>query len=130
VEFPPELKYTEDHEWVLIEGDVATLGVTDHAQDALGDIVYLGDLPEVGDEVSAKDVIGVIESVKATSDIYSPLSGEIVETNETLEDAPEQVNESPYGDGWILKIRIADEGELSELLDVAAYEALLEDEAS
>jgi len=130
VEFPPELKYTDDHEWVLIEGDVATLGVTDHAQDALGDIVYLGDLPEVGDEVSAKDVIGVIESVKATSDIYSPLSGEIVETNETLEDAPEQVNESPYGDGWILKIRIADEGELSELLDVAAYEALLEDEAS
>ncbi len=130
MEFPPELKYTDDHEWVLIEGDVATLGVTDHAQDALGDIVYLGDLPEVGDEVSAKDVIGVIESVKATSDIYSPLSGEIVETNETLEDAPEQVNESPYGDGWILKIRIADEGELSELLDVAAYEALLEDEAS
>lgn len=129
MEFPTELKYTKDHEWVLLVGDVATIGVTDHAQDALGDIVYLGDLPEVGDEVVANDVIGVIESVKATSDILSPLSGEIVKVNESLEDAPEQVNESPYGDGWILKLRVTDEGELSELIDVAAYEALIADEA-
>lgn len=128
MEFPTELKYTKDHEWVLLVGDVATIGVTDHAQDALGDIVYLGDLPEVGDEVVANDVIGVIESVKATSDIYSPLSGVIVEVNESLDEAPEQVNESPYGDGWLLKLRVTDEGELSELIDVAAYEALLEDE--
>jgi len=129
VEFPKELKYTQDHEWVLLEGDLATIGITDHAQDALGDIVYLGDLPEVGDEVSATDVIGVIESVKATSDILCPLSGEVIEVNEALEDAPESVNESPYGDGWILKIKVEDEGELSELMDLEAYMALLEDEA-
>ncbi len=129
MEFPKELKYTQDHEWVLLEGDLATIGITDHAQDALGDIVYLGDLPEVGDEVSATDVIGVIESVKATSDILCPLSGEVIEVNEALEDAPESVNESPYGDGWILKIKVEDEGELSELMDLEAYMALLEDEA-
>jgi glycine cleavage system H protein len=129
VEFPKELKYTLDHEWVLLEDGTATIGITDHAQDALGDIVYLGDLPEVGDEVSATDVIGVVESVKATSDILCPLSGEVLEINDALDDTPEAVNESPYGDGWIIKIRYADEGELSELIDVDAYQALLEDEA-
>lgn len=130
MEFPDELTYTVDHEWVLLEDGVATLGITDHAQEALGDIVYLGDLPDVGDEVSATDVIGVVESVKATSDILCPLSGEVVEINESLEDAPEQVNDSPYGDGWILRIRIADEGELSELMDVKAYQTFVEEEAS
>ncbi len=128
MEFPSELQYTKDHEWVLIVDGVATIGITDHAQDSLGDIVYLGDLPDVGDTVAATDPIGVVESVKATSDILSPLSGEVVEVNESLEDAPEQVNESPYGDGWILKIRIEDEGELSELINVDAYQALIEDE--
>jgi len=127
VEFPKDLKYTKEHEWLAIADGVATIGVTDHAQDALGDIVYLGDLPEEGDEVDRDDVIGVVESVKATSDIFAPVSGEIVGVNEALEDAPELVNESPYKDGWILKIELSDEGEVDDLLDVAAYTALLED---
>ncbi len=127
MEFPKDLKYTKEHEWLAIADGVATIGVTDHAQDALGDIVYLGDLPEEGDEVDRDDVIGVVESVKATSDIFAPVSGEIVGVNEALEDAPELVNESPYKDGWILKIELSDEGEVDDLLDVAAYTALLED---
>jgi len=127
VEFPSNLKYTKDHEWVSVEGDVATMGVTDHAQDALGDIVYLGDLPEVGDTVDRDDVIGVVESVKATSDIFAPLTGEVAAVNEALDDAPELVNESPYGEGWILKIAVGEPDELDELLAVDAYTALLEE---
>lgn len=126
MEFPSNLKYTKDHEWVKVDGDVAAMGVTDHAQDALGDIVYLGDLPEVGDTVDRDDVIGVVESVKATSDIFAPLTGEVVAVNEALEDAPELVNESPYGEGWILEIAPGEPDELDELLDVDAYTALLE----
>ena len=123
--FPSNLKYTKEHEWVAVDDDVATIGVTDHAQDALGDIVYLGDFPEVGDDVQRGDVIGVVESVKATSDIFAPISGDIVEINEALEDAPEVVNESPYDKGWLLKIAVADDTELDDLLDVKAYMALL-----
>jgi len=126
--FPSNLKYTKEHEWVAVDGDVATVGVTDHAQDALGDIVYLGDFPEVGDDVMRDDVIGVVESVKATSDIFAPISGDIVEINETLEDTPEVVNESPYDKGWLLKISVGDDTELDDLLDVKAYQALLADD--
>lgn len=123
--FPSNLKYTKEHEWVAVDGDVVTIGVTDHAQDALGDIVYLGDFPEVGDDVQRGDVIGVVESVKATSDIFAPISGDIVEINETLEDAPEVVNESPYDKGWLLKISVGDDTELDDLLGVKAYMALV-----
>lgn len=123
--FPSNLKYTKEHEWVAVDGDLATIGMTDHAQDALGDIVYLGDFPEVGDDVQRDDVIGVVESVKATSDIFAPISGDIEEINETLEDAPEVVNESPYDKGWLLKISVADDTELDDLLDAKAYMALL-----
>jgi len=126
--FPSNLKYTKEHEWVAVDGDVATVVVTDHAQDALGDIVYLGDFPEVGDDVMRDDVIGVVESVKATSDIFAPISGDIVEINETLEDTPEVVNESPYDKGWLLKISVGDDTELDDLLDVKAYQALLADD--
>jgi len=129
VKFPSNLKYTKEHEWVAVDDGVATVGVTDHAQDALGDIVYLGDLPEAGDSVDMDDVIGVIESVKATSDIFAPLSGEVVGINEALDDAPELVNESPYEQGWILKIELSEPGELDDLLDVEAYQQLLADES-
>lgn len=128
MKFPSNLKYTKEHEWVAVKDGVATVGVTDHAQEALGDIVYLGDLPEVGDAVDMDDVIGVIESVKATSDIFAPLSGEVVGVNEALDDAPELVNESPYDQGWILKIELSDPGEVDDLLDVEAYQQLLGDE--
>jgi glycine cleavage system H protein len=128
VNFPSNLKYTKEHEWVAVDDDVATIGVTDHAQDALGDIVYLGDFPEVGDDVQRGDVIGVVESVKATSDIFAPISGDIVEINETLEDAPEVVNESPYDKGWLLKISVSDDTELDDLLDLKAYLALLSED--
>lgn len=128
MKFPSSLKYTKEHEWVAVKDGVATVGVTDHAQEALGDIVYLGDLPEVGDAVDMDDVIGVIESVKATSDIFAPLSGEVVGVNEALDDAPELVNESPYDQGWILKIELSDPGEVDDLLDVEAYQQLLGDE--
>ena len=128
MKFPSNLKYTKEHEWVAVENDVATVGVTDHAQDALGDIVYLGDFPEVGDDVERDDVIGVVESVKATSDIFAPLSGEIVEINQSLDDAPEIVNESPYDKGWLVKITVGDDTELDDLLDVESYQALLAEE--
>ncbi len=129
MEFPNELRYTKEHEWVKVEGGTATIGITDHAQDALGDVVYLGDLPEVGERVDKDDVIGVVESVKATSDIFSPLTGTIAAINEELDGAPELVNESPYDKGWIIRIDVAEEGELDDLLDVEAYRALVAEEA-
>ena len=128
MEFPKEFKYSKEHEWIAIEDGVATIGITDHAQDALGDIVYLGDLPDAGDHVDAEDVIGVVESVKATSDIFAPLSGEVTAINEDLEEKPELVNESPYGDGWILKIKIEDDNELGELMDADAYKTFVSED--
>jgi glycine cleavage system H protein len=116
-----ELKYIASHEWVRLEADgTVTVGVTDHAQDALGDVVYV-ELPEIDVVLSAGDEAGVVESVKAASDIYTPLSGTVIAVNSTLEDAPEQVNSDPYGDGWFFKLRLADAGELEELLDADAY---------
>lgn len=117
---PTELKYTKEHEWIRREGDLAVVGITDHAQEALGDVVYV-ELPEVGETTALDDAFGVVESVKAASDLFAPLSGEVVEINEALEDTPEMVNEEPYGDGWMIKIRPSDESEWDKLLDAAAY---------
>lgn len=117
---PSDLKYMSSHEWVLIEGDVATVGITDHAQELLGDLVYI-ELPEEGSSVSAGDSVGVIESVKAASDSYAPVTGEVIEVNADLEGAPERINQDPYGDGWMYKISMEDAEEVSDLLDPEAY---------
>ncbi|MFD2189893.1 glycine cleavage system protein GcvH [Pistricoccus aurantiacus] len=123
---PANLRYTESHEWVLDNGDgTVTLGITDHAQQALGDVVFV-ELPEIGREMDAGDEFGVIESVKAASDLYAPLAGEVVEINEALEDSPETINESPYEDGWIAKLRLIDEDSLEKLMDADAYTKVAE----
>lgn len=126
-EVPAELKFMTSHEWVLVEDGVATVGVSDHAQELLGDLVYV-ELPETGTTVSAGDSVGVIESVKAASDTYAPISGEIIEVNSELEDSPEHINNDPYGDGWMYKMSVEDEGELENLLDAEAYSEAIEDE--
>lgn len=119
---PEELKYSASHEWARLEGDIVTVGISDHAQDALGDLVYV-ELPSVGDVVQAGDEAGVVESVKAASDIYAPVSGEIVEINEALADSPETVNSAPYTDGWLYRIRVSDVSELDKLLSADEYAA-------
>ena len=125
---PADLKYASTHEWVRDEGDgTFTVGITEHAQDLLGDMVFV-ELPDVGDKVETGDDIAVAESVKAASDIYAPISGEIVAVNEDLEDATETVNNDPYGDGWLFKIKADDSGELSNLLDADAYEASIDED--
>ena len=125
---PTELKFLSTHEWVLVEGSVATVGVSDHAQELLGDLVYV-ELPEQGSTVAAGDSVGVIESVKAASDTYAPLSGEIIEVNDELEGSPEKINHDPYGDGWMYKIAIEDSEEVENLLNAAAYtDSIAEDE--
>jgi glycine cleavage system H protein len=116
------LRYSEDHEWVKVEGNVAVIGITDYAQDSLGDITY-ADLPEVGDEVKAGEEFGALESVKASSELLSPVSGKVAEINEELNDAPEKINEDPYG-SWIIKVEMSDVKELDALIDAAAYEKL------
>lgn len=121
---PETLKYTKDHEWVKIEGDVVTIGVTDYAQGELGDVVFV-ELPEVGDTVEREETFGSIEAVKAVADIFSPVSGEALEINPALEDDPEIVNKDPYGEGWMLKIKLSDPSELEELMDSAAYRDLI-----
>jgi len=124
---PSELKYTASHEWVRMEDDgTVTVGITDHAQELLGDVVYV-ELPEIDAEVSAEDEIAVVESVKAASDIYAPISGTIIAVNETLEDAPETVNSAPYDDGWMFKIQPSEPGELDNLLDAEAYQAEIDE---
>ena len=125
-EVPNELKYCDSHEWISsVDAGVATIGITDHAQDQLGDMVFV-ELPEVGQEFEAKGECAVVESVKAASDIYSPVSGEVVEVNESLADSPELVNDDPYGDGWLFKIRLSNEAELDGLLDADGYKAMVE----
>lgn len=123
---PAEFKYSEEHEWVspVVDG-IVTLGITDHAQSELGDVVYV-DLPSVGDTFSAGDSLAVVESVKAASDVYTPVSGEIVEVNEALDAEPGTVNASAFGDGWLCKIRLDDESELDKLMDAEAYTAFCE----
>jgi len=125
MEFPEELKYTEEHEWVMVEDDVVTIGITDFAQDQLGDVVFV-ELPEVGETLESGKPLGVVESVKAVSDVYAPLSGEVVEVNDDLPDEPEMLNSSPYEDGWMVKIKLSDSGELDDLLDAAAYQEFIE----
>ena len=119
---PSELKYSKDHEWVRIEGDLAVVGITDFAQGELGDIVYV-DVESVDETLAKDDVFGTVEAVKTVSDLFAPLSGEIVEFNEALDDAPETVNKDPYGEGWMVKIKLGDLAELEGLMDAAAYSA-------
>ena len=118
------LKYTPDHEWLNVEGDVAVVGITHHAQDALGDVVFV-ELPEVGTTFAAKDVAGVVESVKAAADVYMPVNGEIIEVNEALRDDPSLANSDPLGAGWFFKVKAADVAETEGLMDATAYDALL-----
>lgn len=125
MEFPEELKYTEEHEWIMVEEDVVTIGITDFAQDQLGDVVFV-ELPEVGDQLQNGKPFGVVESVKAVSDVYAPVTGEVVEVNDELPDDPEMINNSPYEDGWMLKIRLSDTGELDGLMDADAYQKFIE----
>ena len=121
---PAELKYTKEHEWIRVEGDEAFVGITDYAQGQLGDIVFV-ECETVGDELAAGDTFGTVEAVKTVSDLYLPVAGEVLEFNEALEDAPELVNKEPYGEGWIVKIRIADKAQLDSLLDAEGYKALI-----
>ena len=118
---PEDLHYSKDHEWVRVEGDTATVGITDHAQGQLGDVVYV-ELPRVGDTFEAHEVFGQVESVKAASDLYCPVSGEVTEINDTLNDDPEKVNKDPYGDAWMLRLRLKDAGEVDKLMNAAEYE--------
>lgn len=121
---PADLRYTKEHEWVRLEGDLATVGITDHAADQLGDIVFV-ELPAIGTALRQLATFGVVESVKAVSDLFAPVGGEVVEVNEALAGAPEVVNSDPYGAGWLLRVRVADPAEVEALLDPAAYEALV-----
>ncbi|MBO6607834.1 glycine cleavage system protein GcvH [Psychroserpens sp.] len=121
---PSDLKYTKDHEWIKIEGDLATIGITDFAQGELGDIVYV-EVETLDETLDAEEVFGTVEAVKTVSDLFLPLSGEIVEFNENLEDEPEQVNTDPYGEGWMIKVKISDASEIDNLLSADDYKALL-----
>ncbi|PQB08153.1 glycine cleavage system protein H [Polaribacter filamentus] len=121
---PAELKYTKDHEWIQIEGNIATVGITDFAQGELGDIVYV-DVDSLDDTVGEGDVFGSVEAVKTVSDLFMPLSGEVIAFNETLEDAPELVNTDPYGKGWMIKIEISDNSQIEKLLNAEAYQKLV-----
>jgi glycine cleavage system H protein len=123
---PEDLHYSGTHEWVRLEGDTATLGVTDHAQESMGDMVYV-DLPEVGKKIGAKGECGVLESVKSASDIYSPVAGEITAVNEKLTDTPDLVNKDPYGEGWLVRLRLENVDAVKELMDAAAYKKFLEE---
>jgi glycine cleavage system H protein len=124
MEAPPGLKYSKEHEWVAVEDTVATVGITDHAQEQLGEIVYI-ELPAVGEKVSKDDPFGVIESVKAVSDIYAPVSGTVIEINEDLPESPEVVNEDCYGDGWLIKVRISDTADFDDLMEASEYEEMV-----
>ncbi len=124
---PSELKFLSTHEWVLVDGDKATIGISDHAQELLGDLVFV-ELPEVGSAVSAGDTVAVVESVKAASDTYAPVSGEVIEVNEELEDSPERINDDPYGDGWMYRVKMDDPDEVGGLLDADSYTNAIADE--
>lgn len=126
--YPKDLKYDREHEWVRVDGDVAVIGISHFAQDQLGEVVYV-DLPSAGDSLNAGETFGEVESVKSVSELFSPVSGEIVEVNEALGDTPETVNEDPYGDGWMVKIKIANTAEVDALMTADEYEAFLAEEA-
>ena len=122
--FPEELKYTKDHEWVKVEGDTITVGITDFAQKELGDIVYV-EVDTLDEELDQEEVFGTVEAVKTVSDLFLPVAGEVVEFNESLEDEPEKVNTDPYGDGWMVKVKVSDVSQLDDLLSVDAYKELI-----
>ena len=126
--YPEDLRYHPEHDWARIEGDQATFGITWYAQDALGEVVFF-DPPEVGAELSANQAYAEVESVKAVSDVFAPLSGEIVEVNEELAETPEKINDDPYGEGWMVKVRLGDPSEADQLLDVAGYRDLLKSDS-
>lgn len=123
---PEGLRYSREHEWAKVEGDEATVGITYFAQDQLGDVVFI-DLPEVGSSLAATAKFGEVESVKSVSDLFAPLTGEVTARNEAVVEAPEKVNSDPYGEGWLIKVKVADAGEMDSLLDAAAYEAFTKD---
>jgi glycine cleavage system H protein len=123
MDFPEELKYTKNHEWVKVEGDTATIGITDFAQNELGDIVYV-EIETEGEELDKDEAFGTVEAVKTVSDLYMPVSGTVQELNPKLEDAPETVNQDPYGEGWMIKVKMKDTSEVEQLLDASAYKEL------
>ena len=125
MKYDPNCRYDEEHEWIRVEGDEGVIGISDYAQDALSDIVYV-ELPEVGDVFDRGDVLAVVESVKAASDVYMPVTGEILEINDLLEDSPEMVNQDPYGEAWLVRVTIAEPAELEDLLDADAYKSYVE----
>lgn len=125
MDFPEELKYSKEHEWVLVEGHVATVGITEYAQQELGEIVYV-ELPEAGEKIVKDDPFGAVESVKAVSDIYAPVSGTVLEINDTLPESPETINEDPYGDGWIIKVEMTDMDDLKDLMNADDYAEYVE----
>ncbi|MDA3949847.1 MAG: glycine cleavage system protein GcvH [Spirochaeta sp.] len=125
MKFDETVRYQESHEWARADGDVMTVGISDYAQDELGDVVFV-ELPEVGTTMKQGDAFGVVESVKAASDLYMPAGGEVVEANEVLKDTPEKVNEDPFGDGWIIKVKMTDPSQLDSLMDSAAYKTFTE----
>ena len=120
MEFPEGLKYSKEHEWVLVEGTTATIGITEYAQEELGDIVYV-ELPEVGEKIVKDDPFGAVESVKAVSDVYAPVSGSVLEINDLLPDNPETINDDPYGDGWMIRVELSDPDDLTDLMDGEEY---------
>jgi glycine cleavage system H protein len=122
---PENLKYTKDHEWIKIDGDVLTIGITDFAQSELGDIVYV-DVDTLEEEIAVNEVFGSVEAVKTVSDLFMPMSGEVIEFNEGLEDTPELVNSDPYGDGWMIKVKVSDLSQIEDLLDASTYKALVQ----
>ena len=124
MEIKPELKYTKDHEWISIDGDIATIGITDYAQGELGDIVYV-EIESLGEQLDKEEIFGSVEAVKTVSDLFLPVSGEITQMNQGLEDNPELINDDPYGEGWIIKMKISDQNELSDLLSADAYKELI-----
>jgi len=126
--YPNDLRYTKDHEWVRLEGDRGTVGITDYAQKQLGDVVYL-ELPEVGRKLKAQETFGTVESVKAVSELLSPVAGEVAAVNAALAQAPEKINSDPYGEGWMVAIRLADPAAVKALMDAAAYKAFVESES-
>jgi glycine cleavage system H protein len=126
--YPKDLRYDKEHEWVRVDGEIAVIGISDFAQDQLGEVVYV-DLPAVGDEIIAGESFGEVESVKSVSELFSPLSGDVVEVNETLGDAPETVNEDCYGDGWMIKLKMADAAQTDDLMSADEYEAFIAEEA-
>ena len=126
---PEDLSYTKDHEWVRVKGNEATVGITDHAQNQLGDVVYV-ELPKIGDKFEASEPFGSVESVKAVSEIYMPLGGSVIQVNESLNDSPEQVNEDPYGDGWMIRIKMDNPSQVDALLTAVEYEDYIKEEAA